>query len=358
MSRCARRRLIRARPGLAAIVCLGVRLGADDALDGLGPARPLRAGARLRRRPGRDRPVALGDQRQGLDRRPLLLGQVARGRRRCRLPLYLAIEAARRPRSSPPTARRTPAQPSTPAGRPTTPPPLENYGYDPARRDGSRGADRARRRRVIWALTLLVAVIPAVLLLLGVRWVADRLEPGYGTAAAVTLGLGTIVMIFASEYFSHVISAALGFARLHAADARARGRAEPEARRRAPGCWRGSPSASSTRWAWSGWSSSSTRWRARWTRPQRGLAYVAGGAGRGAPGARLQRRGRSARRSSSPTAPPWTTPGFTGHDTLGLNDDGFFGITAPRLDSAVDLLVAGPRAAGADPGRRRGRGRA
>ena len=34
------------------------------------------------------------------------------------------------------------------------------------------------------------------------------------------------------------------------------------------------------------------------------------------------------------------TPGFSGHDTLGLNDDGFFGITAPRLDAAVDLLVA------------------
>ena len=65
---------------------------------------------------------------------------------------------------------------------------------------------------MIWALTLLVAVIPAVLLLLGVRWVADRLEPGYGTAAAVTLGIATIVMTFASEYFSHVIAAALGFA--------------------------------------------------------------------------------------------------------------------------------------------------
>ena len=64
---------------------------------------------------------------------------------------------------------------------------------------------------MIWALTLIVAVIPAVLLLLGVRWAADRLVPGYGTAAAVTLGLATIVMIFASEYFSHVISAALGF---------------------------------------------------------------------------------------------------------------------------------------------------
>ena len=50
-----------------------------------------------------------------------------------------------------------------------------------------------------------------MLLLLGVRWAADRIEPGYGTAAAITLGLGTIVMTFAAEYFSHVIAAALGF---------------------------------------------------------------------------------------------------------------------------------------------------
>ena len=39
---------------------------------------------------------------------------------------------------------------------------------------------------IVWALTLFAAVIPAILLLLGVRWVADRLEPGYGTAAAIT----------------------------------------------------------------------------------------------------------------------------------------------------------------------------
>ena len=65
---------------------------------------------------------------------------------------------------------------------------------------------------VVWVLTLLAAVIPGVLLLLGVRWAADRIEPGYGTAAAITLGVGSMVMIFASEYFSHVISAALGFA--------------------------------------------------------------------------------------------------------------------------------------------------
>ena len=92
----------------------------------------------------------------------------------------------------------------------STAPPFGEFGHR---------VDRARRvwdrievgAPMVWALTLVGAVIPAVLLLLGVRWVADRIEPGYGTAAAVTLGLGTIVMTFASEYMSHVLAAALGF---------------------------------------------------------------------------------------------------------------------------------------------------
>ena len=33
-------------------------------------------------------------------------------------------------------------------------------------------------------------------------------------------------------------------------------------------------------------------------------------------------------------------PGYTGHDELGLNDDGLFGITLPRPESAFDLLFA------------------
>src|SRR5947208_174331 len=61
------------------------------------------------------------------------------------------------------------------------------------------------------ALALLGAVLPAVALLLLVRWAAERMQPGFGTAAAVTLGLGTILMTFGSEYFSHVASATLGF---------------------------------------------------------------------------------------------------------------------------------------------------
>ena len=54
------------------------RLGTRHAPDGLGPDGPLQPGAGPRQGPGADRPVALGHQRQGLGRRPLLLGEEPR----------------------------------------------------------------------------------------------------------------------------------------------------------------------------------------------------------------------------------------------------------------------------------------
>ena len=56
------------------------------------------------------------------------------------------------------------------------------------------------------------AVLPAFLLMLLVWRVADRFEPGYGAAAAIALGLGTMVLPFSTLLFSHVFSAMLGFA--------------------------------------------------------------------------------------------------------------------------------------------------
>jgi hypothetical protein len=65
--------------------------------------------------------------------------------------------------------------------------------------------------RIIWALHLVGAALAAVALLVLVRMVAERLEPGLGTAAAVTLGLATLVLPFATLFFSHVLAALLGF---------------------------------------------------------------------------------------------------------------------------------------------------
>ena len=53
--------------------------------------------------------------------------------------------------------------------------PLENMGYDVHR--GLRVQARVEEETpIVWALTLIAAVIPGVLLLLAVRWAADRLS--------------------------------------------------------------------------------------------------------------------------------------------------------------------------------------
>jgi hypothetical protein len=66
--------------------------------------------------------------------------------------------------------------------------------------------------RVIWALHLWSIALAALGLVVLVRYVGDGFQPGLGTAAAVTFGLGTLILPFATLFFSHVPSAALGFA--------------------------------------------------------------------------------------------------------------------------------------------------
>jgi hypothetical protein len=65
---------------------------------------------------------------------------------------------------------------------------------------------------MVWGVGLWGSVLPAVALMLLVRLAADELEPGYGTAAAVTLGLGTLLLPLGTLLFSHVLAACLGFA--------------------------------------------------------------------------------------------------------------------------------------------------
>jgi hypothetical protein len=65
--------------------------------------------------------------------------------------------------------------------------------------------------RAIWLLGLWGTVLPGIVLLLLVRSVAERLEPGFGTAAALTVGLGSLIFPFATMLFSHLFSATLVF---------------------------------------------------------------------------------------------------------------------------------------------------
>jgi hypothetical protein len=72
--------------------------------------------------------------------------------------------------------------------------------------EAQRGDDE-----MIWMIGLWANVLPGLLLLLLVWRMADRFEPGYGVAAAVTLGLGTLVLPLSTLLFSHVFAAFLGF---------------------------------------------------------------------------------------------------------------------------------------------------
>jgi len=65
---------------------------------------------------------------------------------------------------------------------------------------------------MIYLIGLWGNVLPCLLLLLLVWRVADRYAPGYGAAAAVVLGLGTMVLPFSQLLFSHMFTTFLCFA--------------------------------------------------------------------------------------------------------------------------------------------------
>ena len=252
-------------------------------------------------------------------------------------PLYLAIKALdgeKLARAAVNNERQT----AHPMWHPDNVVPLENYGYDVER--GLRVESRLEQDTpIVWALTLLAAVIPAVLMLLAVRWAAERMLPGYGTAAAITLGVATIVMTFAAEFFSHVISAGLAFAAFCVLFKERDGQSRPLLVG-AAGLLAGLAVtfefqtglvgvvlfgyALSTRTDW---------WR-------RAGAYAAGCVAGALPmlAFNLWAFGNPLKLAYGDAV---AFPGVTGHDQLGLNSHGFFGITAPRFDSAVDLLLAG-----------------
>ena len=66
--------------------------------------------------------------------------------------------------------------------------------------------------RVLWALHLWTIVLPALALLVLLKRTGEALEPGLGTPSAITFGIATLMLPFATLFFSHVPAAALGFA--------------------------------------------------------------------------------------------------------------------------------------------------
>jgi hypothetical protein len=326
---------LKARAGIVAIVALGLAWG--TVVHTMGWAQ-LAHFAEVR---------ALADGEKTIDRWHWETGDVAwidghyysvksPGMAALTLPLYKLI-AATGGRELSADAAANAAKADDPRWVPNDGAPWASYGYDPIR------AERVQERvedetGVVWALTLLAAVAPSILLLFLIRWAADRIEPGYGTAAAITFGVATIFLIFAAEFFSHAISAMLGFA---AFCVLMRERAGPL--RTAAVAVAGLLTGLAVTFEFQAGLVGVVLFfyavaRSGWLK--RAVAYGAGAFAGALPALAFNwwTLGSPFKLAYSHAV---ATIGVTGHSTLGLNSDGFFGITAPRLEAARDLLFAG-----------------
>jgi hypothetical protein len=76
----------------------------------------------------------------------------------------------------------------------------------------SRATGATEDEVALWILGVIGAVLPAGLIMLLLRGLGDTFEPGFGAATAVTAGLCTLLFPFATLFFDHVLAAALGLA--------------------------------------------------------------------------------------------------------------------------------------------------
>lgn len=176
-----------------------------------------------------------------------------------------------------------------------------------------------------WQVALWGAPLPFFLLLLLVRSAAERLVPGYGTIAAVTLGAGSLVGVFATLFFDHELSALLAFAAF-ALLFRDRSRFALAA-----GVVAGL--AIDVEFPL-GIVAVVLLFYAR-----RRLLYLAGVA-LGVLPLLAFNTWASGRPWSLTYAHAVLEPGKSGHDVLGANAHGFFGVGLPSLHSLVELLVS------------------
>ncbi len=218
--------------------------------------------------------------------------------------------------------------------------PTANYGFSRERAAKAREAivDTAP---MTWALGLFGVLLPSLALLALVSRMTNRVAPGTGTAAALTLGAATMILPFSTLYFSHLLSALLGFGAFALCWREREGPSRPLLLAIA-GLLAGLaivceyPLAivaivvgvyAVARDAGAGWL-------------RRSAAYGAGLAAGVAPLLAYQWWAFGSPLHTSYVGAVAKT-GRSGHDVLGLNDDGVFGITAPRFGDALSLLFSG-----------------
>ncbi len=83
---------------------------------------------------------------------------------------------------------------------------------NPERTSPFPAAMLALHRSALWEVGLFGAALPALLLVLLSWRVAETIVPGTGVLAAVSVGLGTMLLPFATVFFAHALAASCGFA--------------------------------------------------------------------------------------------------------------------------------------------------
>jgi hypothetical protein len=168
------------------------------------------------------------------------------------------------------------------------------------------------------------------------RRVAERVAPGYGTLAAAAVALGTMLLPYSTLFTAHVPAALLGFAAFAVLFDERRG---PASLRRLAlaGCLAGFSLVVDLPMGLAavilvGYAAS------RGPLLQRALAYAAGGLVGVAP---LMAFNQWAFQSITHQSYNDTVmnAGQTGHDQLGANVNGFFGISVPSINVAARLLL-------------------
>ena len=257
------------------------------------------------------------------------------------LPLYRALDAAGGERVARAARGRAESDGGQPWAARTLP--IAQYGYSKPRAAAARAAI-ADDAPMTWALGLLGVLAPAIALLVLVARGADRIAAGTGTAVALTLGAGTLMLPFSTLYFSHVLSAMLSFAAFVLV--------WRERRRRNEATMRPWPLALAGLLAGLavlceyplGISALLVGLYALLARERglvrRALAYGGGLAAGVAPLLAYQWWAFGSPLHMS-YANAVVKTGRSGHDVLGLNDGGFFGITMPRDAAAYELLFSG-----------------
>ncbi len=221
---------------------------------------------------------------------------------------------------------------------------ISAYGYSTSR---ARAVTRQLEVQapLVWALGLLTSVLPALGLLLLIRKISERMLPGYGTAAALTLGMSTMVMVFASQFFGHILASLAAFAAFALLMRERRGPPRLAIIGLA-GLLAGLAVTVEYPLALAGIVIGLyAMLRGDLPKPgfapklSRGVVYAAGVIVGVLPLFAYNQWafGSPATNSYSNAV---DVQGFSGHDTLGLNSSGFFGIGVPDPHAALELLLA------------------